>query len=245
MNDFEIDFEWPVAKYEYRPAAPWDFSIYVDEYMRPRILNGKVVREALSREDAVRVVGGFDIPLGHLIRKSTARLARPSPKAMQYAVKLLVECKETPLHKVALTIARTIGGLLPATEFDEEELENWAELADYLRGIFKGDHKGFGYAQDDSNASPLIGEVGIFLDRDREGKLKFALRPVDLERALVLYAARMATTGTALNTCEHCNTPFLSGGSGRSKKRGDARFCSADCRWKHHNEMRRKAKSKL
>jgi hypothetical protein len=86
--------------------------------------------------------------------------------------------------------------------------------------------------------------VGIFLDRDRAGKLKLALKPEDLSNALILYAARMATTGTTFNTCEHCKAPFLSGGAGRNKKRGDARFCSNECRWSHHNEMRRKAKGK-
>ena len=239
MSDFEINFEWPVAKYEYQPAAPW--------YVLP---NGLVVRQALSREKAeARVLGDPPrLPLGHLLRKGPAKMARPKPKAMDYAVRLLVERKDAPLHKVALTIARTIGGL---TLKDKEELEGWDKLADYLRGIFKGHHEAFGYldaemmgAEVDPNNPPLIGSVGIYLDRDKTGKLKLALKPNDLANALILYAARMATTGTTFNTCEHCNTPFLSGGSGRDKKRGDARFCSSECRWKHHNEMRRKAKGK-
>src|SRR5262249_36607146 len=151
---------------------------------------------------------------------------------MEYAVRLLVEGEKTPLHKVALTIARTIGGL---SLDDKEELEDWRELADYLRGIFKGEHKEFGYAEDEPNGPPLIGQMGIFLDRDKTGKLKLALKPEDLGNALILYAARMATTGTTFNTCEHCKSPFLGGGSGQNKKRADARFCSPACRWRHHN----------
>jgi hypothetical protein len=247
MSDFKIDLDWPIAKYEYRPAAPWDYSSYVDDLMKPIVFpSGKILEQGRSRKEAEALVP--DPPLGHLVRKGPAKMARPAPKAMEYAVRLLVERKDVPLHKVALTIARTIGGL---TLDDKEELEHWDKLANYLRGIFKGDHEEFDYVdaevlgvEVDPNSPPLIGSVGIFLDRDRGGNLKLALRPEDLTNALILYAARMATTGTTFNTCEHCNSPFLSGGMGRSKKRADARFCTAACRWRHHNEERRKAKSK-
>jgi hypothetical protein len=126
---------------------------------------------------------------------------------------------------------------------DHEALEDWEKVADYLRGIFKGEHELFGYAEDEPDGPPRIGEVGMYLVRGKNG-VKLALRPDHLQGALELYAARMATSGTTFNTCEHCNSPFLSGGSGRTKKRGDARFCSSECRWRHHNEMRRKAKCK-
>jgi len=244
MSDFEIDFEWPVAKYEYQPAAPWDYSSYVDELTRPLLFKGRVVRKALSREEALKRAPLP--PLGHLVRKSAARKARLRPKDMEWAVRLLVEREKVPrpFHEVILKIARAIGALVP--EDEQEELEHWNELADYLGGIFKGEHEEFLY-DDDHNAPPLIGEVGIFLDRDRYGKLKLALRPADLQHALILYAARMATTGTTFNTCEHCNTPFLSGGAGggRTKKRADARFCSDKCRWTHHNKVRSKGQQQL
>jgi hypothetical protein len=246
MSDFEIDFEWPVAKYEYQPDWPRDYSWDVDNAMpSAQRHKGKFPSMPLqSREEIEKRIAAYRPLLGHLVRKSAAKKVQLSPKTMEWAVTLLVERKRVPrpFHEVVLKIARAIGALDP--EEEKEELEHWDELAGYLGGIFKGEHKEFGYFEGDLNASPLIGEVGIFLDRDKNGKLKFALRPTDLGHALVLYAARMATTGTALHTCEHCNTPFLSGGSGRSKKRGDARFCSDECRWKHHNEMRRKAKSK-
>jgi hypothetical protein len=245
MADFQIDFDWYCAKYDFQPGEPWDSSSHVGEFMRPVVIKGKIWREALSRQEAEKRAP--KPPLGYLVRRSTAKIVRPSPKAMELAVKLLVEREKTPLHKVALTIARTVGGLLPATEHDKEELEHWDELADYLRGIFKGYHEQFLFDQGNPNAPPLIGEVGIFLDREKDGKLKLALRPEDLQHALILYAARMATTGTTFQTCQHCNTPFLSGGErhgGGKKKRGGARFCSDRCRWEFHNEVRRK-KSRL
>jgi hypothetical protein len=247
MSDFEIDFEWPVAKYEYQPDWPRDYSWDVDSAMRDAQRHAdKFPRMPVqSREEIEKKIALWPPVLGHLVRKSAAKKVRLSPKTMEWAVTLLVERKRVPrpFHEVVLKIARAIGALDP--EEEKEELEHWDELADYLGGIFKGKHKEFGYEEGDPTKGPaLVGEVGIFLDRDRHGKLKLALKPTDLGHALVLYAARMATTGTTFNACEHCNSPFLSGGSGRSKKRGDARFCSDECRWKHHNEMRRKAKSK-
>jgi hypothetical protein len=244
MSDFEIDFEWPVGKYEYQPSPPVDYSWDVDDWMQNQRRHAAKFPSMpqQSREEIEKKI--MPLPaLGYLVRKSAARKARLSPKAMEWAVTLLVQRNRVPrlFHEVVLKIARAIGALDP--EEEKEELEHWDELADYLGGIFKGEHKEFLYEEHEPDAPPLIGEVGIFLDRDRHGKLKLALRPADLGHALVLYAARMATTGTALHTCEHCNTPFLSGGSGRSKKRGDARFCSDACRWKHHNEVRRKAKA--
>jgi len=88
-----------------------------------------------------------------------------------------------------------------------------------------------------------VGELGIFLVPDKNNKPVFAMRPHDLREALVLCAARMIATGTTFNICENCKAPFLSGGGrSRNKKRGDARFCSDECRWKYHNESRRKAR---
>jgi hypothetical protein len=162
---------------------------------------------------------------------------------MAYAVKLLVERERTPIHKAALTIARAIGGLLDPRENDREPIEKWEEFADYLRGIFKGEHKDFLYS--DHDPTLLVGEVGIFLVRDKTGKLGVALRPEDLAQALILYAARMVAIGTRSHTCENCGNLFLSGGVGRGKdkKRADARFCSDRCRWTYHNEQNRKSRS--
>src|SRR5262249_49752989 len=104
------------------------------------------------------------------------------------------------------------------------------------------DKRFFQYNIRDPHAPPRVGQVGIYLVRDSDGKRKLALRPDGLAEALYLYAARMATTGTTFNACEHCKTPFLSGGSSESKKRGDSRFCSDTCRWRHHNEKQRNAR---
>jgi hypothetical protein len=95
MSDFEIDFEWPVAKYDY---------LSVEETSREFGHRRGFLLRALIAEVPPR--------LGYLVRRGALRKARPTPKAMEYAVKLLVERQKIPLHKVALTIARSVGGLL-------------------------------------------------------------------------------------------------------------------------------------
>jgi hypothetical protein len=164
---------------------------------------------------------------------------------MEMAVRLLVEREKIPLHVVVLKIARVLGGLLPQAKC--EPVNNWTELSDYLRLVFKG-----GERRDDEarffrykhTKVKRIGEVGIYLVPDGTGGSRLALRPDSLYSALELCAARMVATGTTFHTCEHCSTPFLGGGAGRGskKKRSDARFCSDKCRWTHHNKVRLKAR---
>jgi hypothetical protein len=87
-----------------------------------------------------------------------------------------------------------------------------------------------------------VGQLGVFLVPNKDNKPLLALRPETLHDALVLYAARMIATGTTFNICENCKAPFLSGGHRGRNKRGDSKFCSSGCRWKWHNETRRKAR---
>jgi len=185
---------------------------------------------------------------------------------MERAVRVLVECKETPFHKVALTVARAIGTIMSSgEEIDEEADEEAAKLSrKYGLPDQRGDDVPLWYAvayrlrlifevkafvDDEEYIWPAPearhkGDLGVYLIPDKDNKPVLALRPADLEQALVLYAARMHANGTSFGVCKkNCKAPFLSGGSrGRNKKRGDARFCSDECRWKFHNESRRKAR---
>jgi len=114
----------------------------------------------------------------------------------------------------------------------------WHGLARRLRQIFER------VASTDKILDPSPhGHLGIYLLPGKDNRPVLALQPDNLENALKLYAARMIADGTTLNHCKNCQNPFLSGGGReRRKKRGDATFCSDDCRWKFHNEARRKAR---
>jgi hypothetical protein len=233
MSDFEIDFEWPVAKYDFEPAP----AAQIKKFRLQRRWYAERIPEA-----------DLSWRLGLLIRRTKSKNARPNVDAMERAIRLLVKDDGMPLYKKAVGIAGTIGGLLPANNFKQEPMENWDELAKFLRLIFSG-----GQAIDDEaflrhrpEKVQRVGELGIYLIPEGGGKPKLALRPDNLYSALVLHAARMISSGTIYLACEHCKTPFLGGGSsrGHNKKRADARFCSDECRYGYHNEMRRKTARK-
>jgi hypothetical protein len=166
--------------------------------------------------------------LGHIVPTGEAKDHRPKKEAMERAVTVLVKCKQTPFQEVVLKVARALGTISP----NGDRLLTWYELACELRSIFES-----------MPEEQLVGGLGVFLVPSKDKGPMLALRPVSLDAALKLCASRMITTGTTFNICEHCKTPFLSGGGrGRNKRRGDARFCSDECRWKWHNESRRKAR---
>jgi hypothetical protein len=240
MSELEIDFEWPLAaKYELRPATAEEISQY-------RVHN--------SRELAQIPESEWPLYLGHIIPIGKLKDHRPKAEIMERAVTVLVECKKTPIHKVALTVARAMGTIFPQEIGDPVHF--WASVAERLRMMFEG--RSFHWDNekkiDISRPRPMkeyrwphpytqeVGELGIYLVPDKENKPVLALRPQDLQAALKLCAARMIATGTTFNICENCKTPFLSGGIRGRNKRGDARFCSDECRYKFHNESRRKAR---
>ena len=82
------------------------------------------------------------------------------------------------------------------------------------------------------------------LRTNRINRALWPFAPSSTHEVLIYHAAQMIAKGTESRTCEHCGTTFLSGGTGRGKdkKRGDARFCSDECRWKFHNKSRRRAR---
>jgi hypothetical protein len=266
MSDFEIDFEWPRAeKYELRPAT-------ADEVSRSRSHSEDPRGSMHAPERALSPnIPDADWPLyfGHIVPIGRATYRRPKREALELAVKALVECKQTPFHKVALAVVRAVGTLddsygenLP--EEDEEyqkylhrwvqdfslpdprsdQVCDWYGVAHQLRLMFGGkwfDDNGEEYTWPDPETQQ-VGELGVLLVPDKNNNPVLAIRPDSLYSALLFTAARMKATGTTFQFCEHCNSPFLSGGTRFRNKRGDARFCSSACRWKWHNETRRKAR---
>jgi len=245
MSEFEIDFGCPIAKYDLRPATAEEVSKYLRSHS-DHPLSGMGIPE-----DKYPELSEAERPLffGHIVPSGKVRYHRPKPEAMEYAVNALVECKQTPFHKVALTVARAIGTLMSSgVEGVQEDVEDdvplWYAVAYQLRLIFEGkalvDDEEYTWPAPEAQYK---GDLGIYLIPGKDNKPVLALRPKDLNEALILYAARMHANGTNFGICKNCKTPFLTGGSrGRNKKRGDARFCSDECRWKFHNESRRRAR---
>jgi hypothetical protein len=228
MSEFEIDFEWPRApKYELRPASAEQISQWLRANGPPR-----GVREA-----------DWPLHLAEIMTVGELKDHRPKAEAMELAVKALVECKETPFHIVALKVVRALGAMFPFGFPDGDPVIAWQAVTERLRMMFEGRDIVLGkeYKWPEPQAQ-WKGDLGIYLVPDKDGRPVLALRPTDLQSALILYAARIIATGTTFNICEHCKTPFLSGGTRFRNKRGDARFCSSECRWKWHNESRRKAR---
>jgi len=227
MSEFEIDFEWPRApKYELRLAGPEEISRWLTNNPPPR-----GVPEA-----------EWPLHFAEIVPVGEAKDHRPRAEAMQLAVKALVECKETPFHIVALKVVRALGPMFPLGLPRGDPVLAWETVALKLRMMFEG--KDFVLGKEYRWPEPQAqwkGDLGIFLVPDKDNRPVLALRPTDLQSALILYGARMIATGTTFNICEHCKTPFLSGGTRFRNKRGDARYCSSECRWKWHNESRRKA----
>jgi hypothetical protein len=233
-SDFEIDFEWPMAaKYELQLATAQEIAKLRAE--KPH------TSEAAAAEIANKIV-----PVGPFKNR------RPKDAAMELAVRALVECKQTSFEKVALAVARAVGThtCVPGMNDPVDYYRHDAELLRLMfegRGFSREPREGGGWGPLKEYKWPApetqqVGQLGVFLVPNKDNKPLLALRPETLHDALVLYAARMIATGTTFNICENCKAPFLSGGHRGRNKRGDSKFCSSGCRWKWHNETRRKAR---
>jgi hypothetical protein len=221
--ELQIDFENRVGKCEFRPAVGMS-----DE------------KNAYD--------GGSILPVGKL------KKVRASSTAMQDAVRLLIEHEKSsqPFHELVLQLVQTIG--IHGEPNYGDRIFTWKLVAQRLRWIAEG----VGYPPDNAHGlrkkvewphpyAQDVGQLGIYLVPDEQGKPVLAVRPKSLQDALILYAARMRANGTTFQQCEHCHVPFLSGGPegrGGGRRRGDARFCSDDCRYGYHNELRRKTARK-
>jgi hypothetical protein len=232
MSDFEIDFENEVGHFEFVPASREKI-----EFLRKRTKRAW----KMSETDA-------SLHLGRLVRRGHFKTVRLTSAMLEQAVRALVEWKKPPFGKVVATVASTVGSL-PTGMHDS--MPAWRGVSYRLRNLFEG--KNFAY--DEKNwrgpkipvawphpAAQEVGELGIFLVPDKDGKPVLALRAHDVRDALYLAAARMIARGATLGICLNCESPFLRGAG--SKRRGDARFCTPRCKWEYQNEARRKAKSK-
>jgi hypothetical protein len=251
MSEFQIDFENDVARCEFRPATAKKIAEWV---RRNPETYGRAPKDELALE------------LGELVQVGKAKKMRLTTPVMQSAVRYLVEAAirlsnneklPIPFHEIALKVVNAIGFGLGIPKggkggYECDRVDFWKAIARDLMFIFQGKafvpgEKFFGPRKEfrwPHPAAQLVGDIGVFLVPDQEGRPIFQLKPASLQEALKLCAAMMMAKGTAFRNCEHCNTPFLSGGEGRGggKRRGDARFCSDECRWRHHNEVRRKTK---
>jgi hypothetical protein len=189
------------------------------------------------------------------------RIVKPRRRALDFAVGLLLrtpvptldrERRSKPtadelahLERNALAIAKHIG-LLHAmlnpdklaidygdyAKDDGESLLEWFQAARRIQAMFR------------RPARPTeipVAPAYVYLAFNSDGSRSMAVRPGFTGDALIYHAAQMIAKGTTSQTCEHCGTTFLSGGGrGKDKKRSGSRFCNDECRWNHHNEMRRK-----
>jgi hypothetical protein len=157
----------------------------------------------------------------------------------------------TDIAKSALEISSHLGMLMRPADLEQvpghihESLDWWVRSADQIQAMFYGREARRGLPDD---FIWRAGSLEIVLFYEPEG-ISMRLFPDRTSSALIYHTAQMVTNGTKLQNCEYCHSPFLSGGEARGggKRRRDARFCSDECRWKHHNEVRSKSarKSKL
>jgi hypothetical protein len=185
----------------------------------------------------------YGLYFGRIIAVPDAKITnhRPTVERLESAVRILrdgLRSKKTPFETIALRVAHALGSLL--ADQGGESIAVWQALAQRLRLMFEG-------KDSDKRPQPearYVGDLGIYLVPGKNNKPVLALRPSNLQHALILCAARMIANGTTSHICEFCKTPFLSGGTRGRNKRGDARFCSSVCRWRHHNEEARRRKHK-
>lgn len=74
-----------------------------------------------------------------------------------------------------------------------------------------------------------------------DGRPTLSLAPDTLWDAMLLQLFQAIGGGARLKACEHCRGWFPAGGD--SGKRVDARFCSSNCRVRHHLQKTNEAKS--
>jgi hypothetical protein len=255
MSEFEIDFEWQVAdRYELRPATikkvRGRIALNVAiEMVKRRWAAERATKEALEHWTYGIPESELPLYLGDVAVAGKLKQYRIKSEKLEKAVELLVagldKGRKTPFYTIALKVSQAIG----AQFWNKgDSVEEWHSIAKRLRFLLEG-RRWRGWPNPETQQvrwpapeTQTVGELAILLVPDKQNKPVLALRPDSLHSALVFTAARMKATGTTFNICEHCKSPFLSGGVRFRTKRGDAKFCSDECRWRWHNESRRKVR---
>ena len=255
MSEFEIDFEWQVAdRYELRPATikkvRGRIALNVAiEMVKRRWAAERATKEALEHWTYGIPESELPLYLGDVAVAGKLKQYRINSEKLEKAVELLVagldKGRKTPFYTIALKVSQAIG----AQFWNKgDSVEEWHSIAKRLRFLLEG-RRWRGWPNPETQQvrwpapeTQTVGELAILLVPDKQNKPVLALRPDSLHSALVFTAARMKATGTTFNICEHCKSPFLSGGVRFRTKRGDAKFCSDECRWRWHNESRRKVR---
>jgi hypothetical protein len=231
--------------------AEMDFHTYVGAHYELRL----AAELLIESEDQHALEKQFR----YLVQVGRPKMVRPRRKALDFAVGLFLRFPERPTNPKAefappgadeilrmernvLAIAKQLGllrtALTPDRSYGEsrenqhESLYKWLRFGWWIQSIFAGKLP----------AEFPIATLDVFLASKPGGSKIIAVRPVLTSEALAFHAAQMIAKGTTSQICEHCGTTFLSGGRGAEKKRGGSRFCSDECRWKYHNESRRKAR---
>jgi hypothetical protein len=146
------------------------------------------------------------------------------------------------------------GPLVPYRPLDDDKLfERFAREATSEAGLLAfmnkfGPLTNDGLRKDGEVASEIIeeakgmpGTVGASLNPLRaaivraNGRVRLKVSPACLLDALWLQFAQAQSKGVAFRQCENrkCRKPFIAGVAGN--RRGDARFCSDECRIRHNS----------
>ena len=151
MSDFDIDFEAQCAEYEFIPPT----------------------QEAIDRahQEGGKLFAGAQT--GYLVRKSALKKVRPAIKQLEKAIELLVRSDPTQLPRVAIGIARQMGGLSPITDAPEPFFL-WETQQYTLRQMFAGEY----------GADKRTGSVSFYLIPDKDGRPRLAIKPATLWEAL-------------------------------------------------------------
>jgi hypothetical protein len=229
MADFEMDFQWWRASYEYIP---------------PRIFGN-------TGDNRTRRPGDYT---GRIRASGPAKPYRPDARLLDEAIAALLRIGDSRDYyrlppeqfrahleqnvPAILKIATALGLLIHRSgPGEQEELVDWHLFADELRQLFE-----IAKRPPPVECRAIFGGLSIFMVSDHlGGPPTLALRPENLFTAIIFHAARSIAVGTTFQTCESCKLPFLSGGGrGRGKKKSGSQFCSDPCRWRYYNENRRK-----
>lgn len=223
MQDWELNFEWPVARYEIRHNVPDPMGMWFRE-RNPDASPPRIFESAL-------------------VSVSKPRMRRPSTEELLWGAFKLANSAPETLESDVLEIATKLGmmsGLKPESNRVEEisPLGPWPLVQKLLRRIFNESPRWRGRGN--------VANLTIYLVGDGSGKLALEARPRNLGEALFFSAARSVASNTAsAHKCEYCGAPFLRGGRRQHGiRRADARTCSPKCHKDFNNAKAKKARAR-